>query len=116
MESIVRIDDRMELLSVEVYDTDEEWGEMMLSTRDQCRDPALLPRHGKPWRELSTSELLDHLDHFFVKRRLEIAKELAGRYLAGESNIKTEVMKRLSDPEARMRDESVDGPLPPFLP
>ena len=84
--------------------TDEEWDEMMLSAREQCKDPALLARHGKPWRERSTSELLDHLDHFYVKRRLEIAKELAERYRAGEAGIKGEVVTRLSDPEARMRE------------
>ena len=84
--------------------TDEELDELMMSTREQCADPALLGRHGTPWVKRETSELLDYLDHFYTKRRITLADELARRYHAGEKGIKDEVIKRLADSEARMRE------------
>jgi HEAT repeat protein len=85
--------------------TDEELNELLLSARGgQIKEPTLLEQIGKPWNERGSDELIDLLDHFYPNMRRALANELGKRYAAGEKDIVTKLIPRLSDDEARMRE------------
>jgi|GEM_PF-687704 len=83
---------------------DEEMNELMVSARAQITDPELLAKIGKPWPERSTDELIDLLDHYFPNMRRALADELGKRYAAGQKDITSKLLQKLSSDEARMRD------------
>jgi DNA-binding phage protein len=93
----------------ECWMTDKEFKEVLVSTRPNLKDPVLLERGGTPWQERSTDELIDMLDHFFPRMRLDVAKEVARRYAAGEKAVVDKLVRQFADKSARMRTGACDA-------
>jgi len=84
--------------------TDREMKQMFASAKGQFCDPALKAMAGPDYNKRSTAELLDLLDIFYPKARLNFAKELGKRHLSGDKEVLPGVLKLLESDEPRFRD------------
>jgi len=84
--------------------TPREMKQMLISAKGQFCDPALKKMAGPNYTELSTPELLDLLDIFYPKARLNFAKELGKRHLNGDKEVLPGALKLLESDEPRFRD------------
>lgn len=86
------------------YATDEEFDDLLMSARSQIKDPVLLEAMGKPWKERTTDELFQYVNHWHPSRRRDLAAEFGRRYQGGEKDIVSRSIPLLSHEEARMRE------------
>lgn len=86
-----------------------EMDQLLSSARGMLKDEMLLERAGIPWAERKTADLYKLLNSFIPKARINVAKELGKRYLAGEKEILDELEARLSHEDARMRAGAILG-------
>lgn len=92
-----------------IFWTDREYQQLLTMAQGQFNDETLFEQAGPRIEERSTDEVFDFLDVFKPKTRHILARELAKRYQAGETDILPRLVELLKSDNPRIRDAASHG-------